>query len=77
MTARVILTLEPHLRDELDLDNPENYKRAVRAFFLGYGVSSVRELLKLPAHDISVREVMRVAPLIGFRDGDCIQKRKE
>jgi hypothetical protein len=76
--TNLTVILEDYIWDELQLDVPARYERALNAFYMHYGLESVKRLLELSQNSTEVTEVMRVAPLLGLDPlRDYIKRRSD
>lgn len=54
-----------------NLDDPERYIVALSAFYCGYGVQRISDLVRYPSGP-DAKDIVRVAPLLGLSDEDEI-----
>jgi len=69
---RMLVKLSNSLWNELHMDDPHVYELVKSALYLGYGIESLRRLVRMSHTDTEVTEVLRVAPLMGMTEEDAV-----
>lgn len=54
-----------------NLDDPSRYQVALSAFYCGYGLNVISDLVQDP-HGPEAADIVRVAPLLGMEESDRI-----